>query len=185
LAFKQEALGGLGPGRVGPEAAEGFRRSIGRGERRLDVTMREARWRELAVVELPLLALLGMLFSITFLFTPGLEASLLGLDLPDVVLCPLLALTGVPCLMCGITRSFLSMGGGDVTGAFIFHPLGPVFYMALAGIFLAALYSVISRIRIKVSLSRSLRRDLFRAGTVIILAAWLVKVVIWSQVGLL
>ncbi|GBE58210.1 hypothetical protein BMS3Abin01_01142 [bacterium BMS3Abin01] len=154
-------------------------------ERPFQLSVRKADWRQLAVVELPLLALLAMLFAVTFLFTPGLKMSLLGLDIPNVVLCPVLALTGVPCLMCGITRSFLSMGGGDITGAFVFHPLGPVFYLMLAGLFLVTLFSIVTRKQFRVSLSRGLRRNLIWGGTAIILAAWLVKVVIWYQVGLL
>ncbi|HDZ59226.1 MAG TPA: DUF2752 domain-containing protein [Actinobacteria bacterium] len=182
MAFNQEALGKNHPDRYDPPPPAGPAMSV---ERPFQLSVRKADWRQLAVVELPLLALLAMLFAVTFLFTPGLKMSLLGLDIPNVVLCPVLALTGVPCLMCGITRSFLSMGGGDITGAFVFHPLGPVFYLMLAGLFLVTLFSIVTRKQFRVSLSRGLRRNLIWGGTAIILAAWLVKVVIWYQVGLL
>ncbi|MDT2738768.1 DUF2752 domain-containing protein [Enterococcus canintestini] len=37
--------------------------------------------------------------------------------------CPLRAITGVPCPMCGMTRSFIHLAHGDISGAFSYHPL--------------------------------------------------------------
>ncbi|BCA85626.1 hypothetical protein EsVE80_11490 [Enterococcus saigonensis] len=37
--------------------------------------------------------------------------------------CPLKAITGFPCPMCGMTRSFIHLVQGDVSGAFYYHPL--------------------------------------------------------------
>lgn len=153
--------------------------------RRVNLSSRKASIGDLARVELPLLAVLSLFFIITIFVSPSLEISTLGVDLPELVLCPLLALTGIPCLMCGITRSFLSMGGMDVTSSFVFHPLGPVFFLALVGLFVTCAYSLVARRQLRVTLDKAFSKGLLRAGTVIILAAWLVKVVIWSQVGLL
>ena len=43
--------------------------------------------------------------------------------------------TGIPCPLCGLTRSFVSLSHGKPGRAFLYHPFGPVLYLAfLAGI---------------------------------------------------
>ncbi|MHC5038921.1 MAG: DUF2752 domain-containing protein [Planctomycetota bacterium] len=44
--------------------------------------------------------------------------------------CLFRALTGAPCPLCGLTRSFVSLSHGDFKAAFLFHPFGPVLYLA-------------------------------------------------------
>jgi Protein of unknown function (DUF2752) len=39
-------------------------------------------------------------------------------------LCPFRAVTGYPCPFCGLTRSLLALGRGDVVAVFHFSPLG-------------------------------------------------------------
>lgn len=155
------------------------------GRRRMSFSYSSASWSELARVELPVLALLAIFFPITFLVNPSLEIGTLGVNLPTLILCPLLALTGVPCLMCGITRSFLAMGGLDLSSAFIFHPLGPLFFLVLVGLAVICVMSLVTRRQFRVSLDSAFGKSMLRASAVIILAAWFVKVVIWYQVGLL
>ena len=41
--------------------------------------------------------------------------------------CLLNTVTGIPCPSCGLTRSGLALGHGDIIDAFRFHPLGPLF----------------------------------------------------------
>lgn len=41
----------------------------------------------------------------------------------DVTLCPVAALSGVPCPGCGLTRAALALISGDFTAAFALHPL--------------------------------------------------------------
>ena len=153
--------------------------------RSVAIAVRRAAWRDLARIELPLLCLLILFFLVTFLLSSVSAVTVFGFDLTVLIFCPVLALTGVPCLMCGITRSFLAMAGLDITGAFVFHPLGPFFILMLAALFLASAYSLVTRRQIRLSMSRKMKRRLIWSGTMIILAAWLVKVVIWYQVGLL
>ena len=45
------------------------------------------------------------------------------------VLCAFRRATGRPCPGCGLTRSFMAMGGGDVSGAFLHHPFGPLLFL--------------------------------------------------------
>jgi len=46
-------------------------------------------------------------------------------------LCPLKLLVGCPCPGCGLTRSLVLCAHSDWAQAFSFHPLGPIFYLAL------------------------------------------------------
>jgi hypothetical protein len=47
-------------------------------------------------------------------------------------LCALRRTTGLPCLTCGMTRSFCALGRGDLREAFGYHPLGPIVYVLFA-----------------------------------------------------
>jgi Protein of unknown function (DUF2752) len=50
-------------------------------------------------------------------------------------LCPFRLVTGLPCPFCGMTRSLLALGRGDLSASVGFHPLGPVLLLAaLAGL---------------------------------------------------
>lgn len=46
--------------------------------------------------------------------------------------CAVLSLTGLPCPLCGMTRSTLALAHGDLAGAFGHHPLGPFLLLGLA-----------------------------------------------------
>jgi hypothetical protein len=51
------------------------------------------------------------------------------------VLCPFRLLTGLPCPFCGMTRSLLALGRGDVAASIALHPLGPaVALLAVLGL---------------------------------------------------
>jgi hypothetical protein len=52
--------------------------------------------------------------------------SFLGFDVPT--LCPLRWITDRDCLGCGMTRSFVFMGHGELTSAFGVNKLGPAIY---------------------------------------------------------
>ncbi len=136
-------------------------------------------------VELPLLALLSIFFLVTLLVSPGQELRLWGINLPSLIFCPFYVLTGIPCLTCGITRSFLAMGDGNLSAALVFHPLGPLSYFLVVAFFVVLAFSAAARIRIRVDIDPGLRRRLVAAGGAILVAAWLVKLVVWHQVGLL
>lgn len=41
-------------------------------------------------------------------------------------LCPWRALTGHPCVLCGMTRAWGALLHGDVAGAFLLHPVAPL-----------------------------------------------------------
>ncbi|MHB8159702.1 MAG: DUF2752 domain-containing protein [Thermoleophilia bacterium] len=142
-------------------------------------------WRNLARVELPMLALLTLMFAVSALVSPDFELKLTGWSLSPLYTCPFFFLTGVPCLLCGMTRSFLAMGSLDAGQAFIFHPLGPIIFVLLAGLAVFLVASVASRRRISFSISPELRRQLIVWGTLVVLAAWVVKIIVWNKTGLI
>jgi hypothetical protein len=45
-------------------------------------------------------------------------------------ICPLLALTGLSCPFCGMTRATLAIGAGEWSRAFALHPLAPFVLVA-------------------------------------------------------
>jgi hypothetical protein len=54
------------------------------------------------------------------------------------------AAVGIDCPFCGMTRSFVALGHGDVAAAFRFHPAGPLLFAAMA-VGLVALVTVFVR----------------------------------------
>ncbi len=60
------------------------------------------------------------------------------------ITCPLLRVTGVQCPTCGMTRSFVALGNGDIGLAFAVHPLGPVLALFLVATFAAWVARVIA-----------------------------------------
>jgi hypothetical protein len=43
--------------------------------------------------------------------------------------CLFRAVAGIPCPLCGLTRSFVSLSHGEFRAAFTYHPLGPILYV--------------------------------------------------------
>ncbi len=157
-------------------------RTMGKNSR---FSFHQVSWRTLAMAELPMLALLTLVFAVSALVSPDFELKLTGWSLSPLSACPLFFLTGVPCLLCGMTRSFLAMGSLDVGQAFIFHPLGPIIFVLLAVLAVFLVASVASRRRISFSINPGLRRQLIVWGTLVVLAAWVVKVIVWNKTGLI
>lgn len=59
-----------------------------------------------------------------------------------VPICPLLALTGIPCPFCGMTRATIALGSGDLGRAFQLHPLAP---FVLVAVFALAVLTALGR----------------------------------------
>jgi len=51
---------------------------------------------------------------------------MITVTLLEVVVCPMAALTGIPCPGCGMTRAALSALHGDFATSLRFHPLGMI-----------------------------------------------------------
>ena len=70
-----------------------------------------------------------------------LGIALLGLVMPFPVFppCPMLTVTGVPCPMCGMTRSVRSFSVGDIDASIRYQPFGMI--AAVVGIGVLALWA--------------------------------------------
>jgi hypothetical protein len=68
--------------------------------------------------------------SVVLSTTPEV-VSFLGFDVPT--LCPFRWLSGLDCYGCGLTRSFVFMGHGELSSAFGVHKLGPALFSLVAG----------------------------------------------------
>jgi len=141
--------------------------------------------RQLTVMELPVLSILVLMLSISVLVRPDLGIRGTAFSLPVAFFCPFYALTDIPCLLCGMTRSFLAMGGLQIGEAFRFHPLGPVVYLAAVLSVLALSWSVFRKRRIMFHIERQTRGGLLRFGSALIVGAWVLKLFIWKKTGLI
>ena len=91
--------------------------------------------------------------------------------------CAFHALTGRPCLTCGMTRATAALFSGDFGTALYFNPAGVLFTAALFFFSLFKLFEYIFRFELKVFLTRKLALTA-RLTVVFILAAnWLFLIV--------
>lgn len=74
-------------------------------------------------------SLVVLVLSAILSTTPDV-VSLFGTEIPP--LCPYRWATGMKCLGCGLTRSFVFMGHLEVGSAFDAHRLGPALFLAVA-----------------------------------------------------
>jgi hypothetical protein len=106
------------------------------------------------------------------------------LDDGGFVLCLFRRSTGLPCMGCGLTRSFCAMGKGEVARAASFHALGPLLFGAAVVFWLRSIAAV-------AGLDDAVRRfDAFVArwrllyvGVAALLVAWVVRLAILGYTG--
>ena len=94
-------------------------------------------------------------------------SSLMRQDKPLPKICLFNRATGYPCPFCGLSRSFLNIGHGDLREAALHHPLGIPAYLATAALALGTLAH--GRVRIPLK-----RERLLRAAS-LLFAAWAIK----------
>lgn len=70
---------------------------------------------------------LGVAIASVLLDTTSEQVTLFGYDVPP--LCAWRNFTGMECLGCGLTRSFVFMGHAEVIEAFKLHWMGPALYV--------------------------------------------------------
>ncbi|MFH1151416.1 MAG: DUF2752 domain-containing protein [Actinomycetota bacterium] len=119
----------------------------------------------------PLLVLVLVVLGLSFAM-PAMKTRGLWPGIP----CIFYKVTHVPCLTCGLTRSFASVGRGDLSNAFYMHLLGPVLFAitGLFGIYLAT--SLASGYRIRFHLAKRTRRIVAWSVLGVFAACWLVKI---------
>ena len=77
------------------------------------------------------------------------------------------------------------MGRFDFVSAFVFHPLGPLIFLALIAVALIMAATLATGWRVRLGLSPALRHQLVRWAICILVLAWPLKLAIWSHTGLL
>jgi hypothetical protein len=114
------------------------------------------------------LPLTSAVFVVSALWSPS--------DLPDVVLCPLRALTGYPCPGCGMTRAFCSIGHGEFARAVGYNALSPFVFIAMFGVWAHALATLLKLEGARAALER-LMPDARAAKLLLMLTLvwWLVR----------
>lgn len=167
-----------------PQVGIAWRRQV---KRKMNLSLKEASWQSLFSLEIPLLAVLMMVLSISLLTTPDSVSrpGIFNISYSSFIVCPFLELSGLPCLFCGMTRSFMSMGGLDIGQAFTFHPLGPAFYLLTVLAALGLALSLAFKKRFVFSLNPAIWKALIGATAAGVLLAWPLKVYIWHKTGLL
>lgn len=151
----------------------------------LKLSVRKVSWRSAMSVELPVLVFLAGVILLSIILTPELKPNAFGRYLPFISLSWFRELTGIPCLFCGMTRSFVAMGGMDINQALVFHPLGPAFYGLWTLASLAAGVLFVARRRITLFVGERLRRRITISVVGILIVAWVIKLFVWSYAGLL
>lgn len=89
-------------------------------------------------------------------------------------------LTGLPCLLCGMTRSFAATSHGRLAEAFRCHFLGPPLYFLVLGVTLGSLLERALGRRVLPRPDEEARRRLARAGLALLVAAWAARLVIFG-----
>lgn len=83
--------------------------------------------------------------------------------------------TGLPCPMCGGTRSFAAMAHGNLVGAVHVFPIGPLMFLALVAAVVYAAWAVLTGRRAHVAMDRKLVRRLTAIAVVMLMANWAAK----------
>lgn len=78
----------------------------------------------------------------------------LGGPLGGPILCPLRALTGIPCPLCGMTTSFTYTAAGDLGSAFVASPAGPLLFAVAIVVALVSAVLLVHRRRLEFSYPR-------------------------------
>lgn len=136
------------------------------------IRIEKHRFADLATHEGPLLALVIIVISLSFAM-PFLKSHGTWIGIP----CWFHELTGIPCLACGLTRSFVLTAHGQWIPAFKMHLLGPpLFFMTCAlGVYFSI--ALTYGIRLKINTSRRTRALIMWAVLVILIAAWSLKII--------
>lgn len=118
------------------------------------------------------LVLVGVAVALSFAL-PALKSRHVWVNVP----CVFHAATGLPCLLCGMTRSFVFTAHGNLAAAFRMHMLGPpTFFIACAACaYLAAV--VTTGYRLRLHLPRACRRTFSWLTLAVFVVFWALKLV--------
>ena len=112
-------------------------------------------------------ALAGGILAISLVYRPG--------RMMPFSFCAFRHLTGLPCAMCGMTRSFCALAKGDFLESLHAHPAGPLLFAATVGIFAAGFQDVFAEQSVLCKFGRAAQLDRVRTWLFLIGALWTVK----------
>ena len=85
-----------------------------------------------------------------------------------MVLCPLRAVTGIPCPSCGLTRALAQLERGHLAQALKFHPFSPLLLVLALALFILLLMELVTHKRIIVNPLKSRRNIYFLFAVVVV-----------------
>jgi len=91
------------------------------------------------------------------------------------VLCLFRALTGLPCPSCGMTRAFIALGHGSVSGALHYNPASPAVYASAIAVFGLAMAQTVMNRALLPAVWNAVRRPLVPGVVVLMGAAWILN----------
>ena len=135
----------------------------------------------------------GILISAKFIFADPHSGERLYLNVPfigktSLTSCVFRDLTGLPCPLCGITRSTVLIIRGDIIGGIRIHPLGPVVIIGSIFILVWAPVTSLKIIRSRETVKKSdaaTNRWPIISLTIVILIAWMItlarhfRLIVW------
>jgi hypothetical protein len=100
------------------------------------------------------------------------------------VICPFRNVTGLPCLTCGLTRSFCAIAKGHVERGFEFHWLGPVLFLGACVYWIRSAAAVAGYEAPVARFDAAVRRwRVARAVLVALVVAWVVRLAVLGATG--
>lgn len=90
----------------------------------------------------------------------------------EFTVCPFKNIFGIPCPFCGMTRSFLFLGHGEIREACRLNPLGPLVFMIVVFFWFYYAAMMTARKEITVRLSENEKRLTIVVSAVLVMAAW-------------
>lgn len=117
------------------------------------------------------LALASLVLGLSFAFA-ALKSRGLWFGIP----CIFNKLTHLPCLTCGLTRSFARAAHGDVGGSLEYHLLGPALFLLVLAIAFYLLFAVCTGRRLKFRLAPGVRKAASWSVLALFVIAWVLKI---------
>jgi len=108
---------------------------------------------------------LAVLFFILLLFTFFIDPR----DV-SVLACKLKGTTGYSCPTCGLSRSFYAMANMNISEAFGYHLLGPIFYISIVTLFLKSTAELLTDKKITIIMNSIITKTCF----IILATSWLI-----------
>ncbi len=145
-------------------------RAPGRDEVKSRIWMEKAGTHRRLTREAPFLVLASLVITGSLLL-PTLKSHHLWFSIP----CVFKTVTHLPCLACGLTRSFVFTAHGNLASAFRMHLLGPILFAATCGAVVYLGASLLTGYRVRYTLSSRSRRIANWSVLGIFLLCWGIK----------